>query len=212
VKSRVQDRDKYDPNYVTGLIAQEKKNKKLIMKRDRPDRDPEVFVSQGKQMDREALAEYQRGEEEKYVKDEEEWEKQLENKGVLKLLSQNAKQNKFTNKRWAELEKLRKQKVYSRTTVRVVFPDGSMLQGRFGALETMGEVYDFVFEHLFDKSAEFTLYDFPPRRDFTDHSKTLHSLNLVPKAKLMFEFKAGYTSESDYALDMTRLKDVVKYF
>ena len=85
-----------------------------------------------------------------------------------------------------------------------------MLQGRFGALETIGEVYDFVFEHLFDKEAEFMLYDFPPRRDCVDREKTLHALNLVPKAKIMFEYKPGHTPSSDYALDMTRLKDVIK--
>lgn len=53
VGSRVSDRDKYDPNYVQSLIQQEKKNKKLIMKRDKPDRDTEVFASTGGSMDRE---------------------------------------------------------------------------------------------------------------------------------------------------------------
>jgi len=61
------------------------------------------------------------------------------------------------------LEKLKKQKAYSRTTVRIQFPDGMMLQGRFGALENMGEVYDFVFENMFDKQREFYLYDTPPK-------------------------------------------------
>jgi len=45
VGAKVKDADKYDPNYVQGLIDQEKKNKVTIMERELPDREVEVFGS-----------------------------------------------------------------------------------------------------------------------------------------------------------------------
>ena len=86
-----------------------------------------------------------------------------------------------------------------------------MLQGRFGALENMGEVYDFVFENMFDKQREFYLYDTPPKWDLVDRSQKLHTLGLVPQGKLMFSWKdETLKSESDYVLDIKTLRDKIK--
>ena len=86
-----------------------------------------------------------------------------------------------------------------------------MLQGRFGALEKLSEVYDFVFENMFDKKREFYLYDTPPKRDLVDMGKTLHSLGLVPQGKLMFAWKDdSIKSESDYVLDIKSLQGKIK--
>ena len=86
-----------------------------------------------------------------------------------------------------------------------------MLQGRFGALENLGEVYDFVFENMFDKQREFYLFDAPPKRDLVDRSKRLHELGLVPQGKLIFAWKdESIKSESDYVLDIKSLRDKIK--
>lgn len=50
--------------------------------------------------------------------------------------------------------------------MRIVFPDNMILQGTFGARETIGEVYDFVFENIFDKNREFVLFETPPKKIF----------------------------------------------
>ena len=105
------------------------------------------------------------------------------------MLRANAEQRKFKSKRAIELEKLKKQKVHSRTTVRIHLPDGFVLQGRFGALEKISEVYDFVFENIYDKKREFYLYLSPPKQVLNKMEQTFHSLNLCPTGKIMFSWK-----------------------
>ena len=53
---------------------------------------------------------------------------------------------KFGNKRLQEYNKLREKKVYSTSIVRVKFPDGLILQGKFGAREKISALYEYVKE------------------------------------------------------------------
>ena len=155
----------YDPAHLEKLILEEKQHKRNLLKRDPPSRDLQVFDANFKG---ESRRDHMVEEEKKQVTEEEQWEDSMMNKGVLKMLRENQKNKKFQSKRAKELEKIRNQKVYSRTIIRVNFPDGFMLQGKFGALEKISELYDFVLENIFDKEREFYLYLSPPKQILSD--------------------------------------------
>ena len=91
------------------------------------------------------------------------------------------------------------------------FPDGMVLQGCFGAMETVADLYDFVFENMFDKELEFVLYDSPPKRIFTDRDATLHSLGLCPMGKIFFTWaNESAQPRSQYVLDVQKLRDMIR--
>ena len=70
-------------------------------------------------------------------------------------LGENAKNQKFGNKRLQEYNKIRNTKVYSTTILRVKFSDGLILQGKFGSREKLGKVYELVQENLFEVILKF---------------------------------------------------------
>jgi len=92
VGSKVADKDKYNPNYVQDLIEQEKKNKRIIMERDIPDREIAVY---GATFSGSKLREHMMEEDKKYAQEEDKWEESVMSKGVLKFIGENAKNQKF---------------------------------------------------------------------------------------------------------------------
>ena len=92
---------------------------------------------------------------------------------AIRFLAQNEKKSKFQNKRFGELQKLVQSPNHTRANARVKFPDGLLLQGTFGAKETIGEIYAFVRENLFTKDRPFYLYETPPKRELTDMKASL---------------------------------------
>ena len=95
---------------------------------------------------------------------EEKLEEAIANTQALKFLAENEKNQKFRNKRQEELDRLQKQQVYTTALIRVRFPDHYVLQGTFGALERVDQVYAYVRDHLFIKEREFYLYETPPKK------------------------------------------------
>ena len=85
---------------------------------------------------------------------------------MLRFLGEQEKKSKFQNKRFQELEKLMKTPNHTRSNVRIKFPDGYLLQGTFGALETVEDIYNFVGENMFipPTEREFYLYETPPKK------------------------------------------------
>ena len=79
-----------------------------------PDRDIQVFSST---YDKDRLREKLIQADMEYAKEETEYEDSLRNKGVLKMLAENDKNRKFQSKRFLELEKIWKKKVYSWTVI-----------------------------------------------------------------------------------------------
>lgn len=69
----------------------------------------------------------------------------------MKFLADVEKSTHFKNKRQEELERLQKKVIYTTSLIRVRFPDDYVLQGTFGALEKVENVYEFVRENLFNK-------------------------------------------------------------
>lgn len=208
IRSKTGEANRHDPDYIEKCIKEEKRLKRMQLEREVPDRDIQVFSNQ---ISQERLRERQREQDAKFAEEETEWEDNIRNKSVLKMLADNQNQKKFKSKRHQELEKVKKQKVFSRSCMRIVFPDGMTLQGRFGALEKMGEVYDFVFENMYDKQSEFILYESPPKREFLDRNASLHKLGLCPAGKLYFQWKDEEAPrESSYVLDIKTLEKKIQ--
>ena len=63
---------------------------------------------------------------------------------AMRFISDREKDNKFQNKRQQELQKLLSTPNHTRTNIRVKFPDGYLIQGTFGALEKVADVYTFI--------------------------------------------------------------------
>ena len=110
----------------------------------------------------------------------------LVERGVLKIIKENVQNEKFSSKRWKELEAFWKSKFYTWTLVWIQFPDGFLINGTFGALERLQDVYNFVRENIYDQSWKFILYEPTPRKIYTEFDKNLNALGLVPQAKFWF--------------------------
>jgi len=83
----------------------------------------------------------------------------------------------FRTKPMRDLESLKNARVFTRTLIRVVFPDKVVMQGTFSPLELVGQVKQMIVDLVGE--AEFCLYTSPPRMEL-DHLKTLSDCGMVP--------------------------------
>uniref|UniRef100_A0A6T6NHI3 UBX domain-containing protein n=1 Tax=Timspurckia oligopyrenoides TaxID=708627 RepID=A0A6T6NHI3_9RHOD len=70
------------------------------------------------------------------------------------------------------------------TELAVRLPDGERLVRRFEALNTIGNIYEFVESCTDIEEGTYELMSMYPRKSFTDHSLTLLECGLLPKAAL----------------------------
>ena len=68
----------------------------------------------------------------------------IENTQALRFLAENEKNMKFRNKRQEELDRMKNQQVYTTSLIRIRLPDDYVLQGTFGVLEKIENIYKFV--------------------------------------------------------------------
>ena len=103
---------------------------------------------------------------------------------------------------------------HTRSTIRVKFPHGYILQGTFGALETVQDVINYVKENLEQPTRKFYLYETPPKRILDEKvmKNTLIKSKMVPSCMLYF----GWTDLSETKpengpfLAMGRLKEYIQ--
>ncbi|GAX27393.1 hypothetical protein FisN_23Hh148 [Fistulifera solaris] len=109
-------------------------------------------------------------------------------------------QGGFTTKAMRDLEKLKKEKVYSHVTLTVKFPDGYKLVGKFVPSDKIKLVLGSIQQHCLTIQNDFDLYITPPRRLLLS-TRTLKQEDLVPAAKVFVSWKqsppqAPYIEES----------------
>ena len=108
-----------------------------------------------------------------------------------------------------------KQPNHTRSNVRIKFPDGYLLQGTFGALETVKDIYTFVGECLFIPPTErqFYLYETPPKKilDQKVHKNDLVTQRLVPSCMLYFAWADLDETKAEHGpfMNMMKLKDKI---
>mmetsp|Transcript_14460 Transcript_14460/g.21899 ORF Transcript_14460/g.21899 Transcript_14460/m.21899 type:complete len:811 (+) Transcript_14460:1-2433(+) len=107
----------------------------------------------------------------------------------------------FTTKAMRDLEKMKKQKVYSHVQLRVYFPDGCRLECKFLPSESIAVVKNVISSSFVPMSSlllpssselQFDLYVSPPRRILVDKN-TLTEEGLVPAAKIHVSWKDGHS-------------------
>ncbi|CDS09219.1 hypothetical protein LRAMOSA10579 [Lichtheimia ramosa] len=82
-------------------------------------------------------------------------------------------------------EEQEKMKKYPKTTIRVRFPDSTMLQATFKSSERVRDVYDFVQSTLETPSRKFLLC-LPPRSKLIEPELTLYKAGLAPASNVTF--------------------------
>ena len=93
----------------------------------------------------------------------------------------------FKDKRAEALENLKRQAHHTRTKLRFKMPDDYVMQASFGAKERTEAIYEFIREHIQDKTRKFYLFTSPPKKNVTNDNKTfLFKANLVPTAMVYF--------------------------
>ncbi len=94
------------------------------------------------------------------------------------------------------------------------FPDEYCIQGTFGALERISDVYAFVKQHLYVKDREFYLYETPPKKILSEMKPTLKQSKMVPSGMLYFAWAdLDQTKNTDGPfLDIASLKDKILAF
>jgi len=98
----------------------------------------------------------------------------------------------FTTKAMRDLERMKKQKVYSHTLLAISFPDGSTCKGQFLPVENINTVMESIRQEVLVgdyQAEEFELYITPPRTKLLSH-QTLADLDLVPAAKVYVSWKS----------------------
>jgi len=113
----------------------------------------------------------------------------------MKKLDEERKQREnagFTTKAMRDLEKLKKQKLYKHSQLRIFFPDGYSLCCNFKPHETISIVKE-VITSTFVKSVthlpDFDLYITPPRQVLKILNNTLLQEQLVPAARVFVSWK-----------------------
>lgn len=97
-------------------------------------------------------------------------------------------QGGFTTKAMRDLERIKKQKVYSHTTLTIQFPDGSKLQGHFLQKAKIKDIVQSLQDDCLITKNDLDLYVTPPRRLLTG---TLQQEGLVPAAKVFVSWKTS---------------------
>ncbi|XP_031420061.1 tether containing UBX domain for GLUT4-like isoform X4 [Clupea harengus] len=81
---------------------------------------------------------------------------------------------------------IRQMQRHPKVVIRICFPDRHVLQGVFRPLETVGNLKQFVRNHLIDPQLQFCLYGAPRGMRMEDPRETLYEANLFPNALLYF--------------------------
>ena len=87
---------------------------------------------------------------------------------------------------------------HTRAQVRIKFPDSYILQGTFGALETIEDIYQYVLDNMRDPQ-EFELYETPPKRILASPEKDLVSAKMVPRCMIYFKLVGDEETKAEDA-------------
>eukprot|EP00027_Filamoeba_sp_ATCC50430_P013282 CAMPEP_0168563782 /NCGR_PEP_ID=MMETSP0413-20121227/12864_1 /TAXON_ID=136452 /ORGANISM="Filamoeba nolandi, Strain NC-AS-23-1" /LENGTH=411 /DNA_ID=CAMNT_0008595347 /DNA_START=9 /DNA_END=1241 /DNA_ORIENTATION=+ len=112
-------------------------------------------------------------------------------KVLAKQQEDREKEKQFLKTKKLREKELQSKKVkYTKTLIRVKFPDRMEIQGSFSPKETAFSVVQFVKENLHHADVPFFLFLSPPFKTL-DETQTLESLGLVPSALVHFSWQKG---------------------
>lgn len=105
---------------------------------------------------------------------------------AFNLIKENRKREVFRDKRAEQLESLKNKGAYTRSRIKIRFPDAFIIVASFGAKESIRDVYDFVRENILTNERPFYLFETPPKRILKTLETRLFQAKLVPSATLYF--------------------------
>ena len=108
--------------------------------------------------------------------------------------------------------------------MRIRFPDGTQIQGSFGAVETVGDIYGFVRDQLSSPDVPFQLrmhgpfdgidlVDLLPRGELNDMEPTIREAGFAARTLLMLSWNRGgqtSTLKGDVLKDAVGIEGVAK--
>ncbi|XP_038598790.1 tether containing UBX domain for GLUT4 isoform X2 [Tachyglossus aculeatus] len=111
----------------------------------------------------------------------------------------------LVTKSFREAQEKKKLERYPKVVLRVQFPDRYVLQGFFRPNETVGDLRDFVKQHLGNPDLPFYLFVAPPKTVLNDDAETLFQAKLFPAALVHF----GTQQPTDFYLEAQLLEATV---
>lgn len=88
-----------------------------------------------------------------------------------------------------DYEKLMDTKVYTKACLRFKFPNETIVQVNFALMEAVGDIYDYLKQHIINGDEEFYLFTSPPLLKFTDMKAKIFNVKLHPYTLM----HVGYT-------------------
>lgn len=124
----------------------------------------------------------------------------------MRIITANKEREKFRDKTQMQLDQVKGQASYTRSRVRIRFPDNFVLEGSFGGRETVKDIYSYVAANLVETDKTFYLYETPPKRVLNDQNKSLFKSKFLPSCLLYFAWSEGEsTAEHGPYLDLSKL-------
>jgi len=110
---------------------------------------------------------------------------------LLKWAKMMEESQAFSSRRRKEFDELIKRPLFTETNIRVKFPDGKILEGKFSPKEKLSDLVDFVRENIADKGWNFYLFQTPPFQRIAGKllNQTFDDAECVPSAIFYFAFE-----------------------
>ncbi len=109
-------------------------------------------------------------------------------KNSMELIKKNAN-NRFILRSRTEYEKLINKPIYVKSEIRLKFPDQNILEGSFALYETIGDIYNFIREYLYNKYEQFTISTTPPPKKYINLNEKIAFYKLFPQVLMYVNFE-----------------------
>ena len=109
-------------------------------------------------------------------------------KNSMELIKKNAN-NRFTLRSRTEFENLMNKPIYVKSEIRLKFPDQNILEGSFALYETIGDIYNFIREYLYNKYEQFTISTTPPPKKYINLNEKIAFYKLFPQVLMYVNFE-----------------------
>ncbi|KAI8340260.1 hypothetical protein BC941DRAFT_419938 [Chlamydoabsidia padenii] len=120
---------------------------------------------------------------------------------------QNLENSPLKTQKMRNAEELERMKKYPKTTIRVRFPDHTILQAVFESKETVAALYEFIGSTLATPERAFLLC-LPPRQKLTEPEVSLYKAGLAPASNVMFVWLDRQGGQQQHALSNHYLNQI----
>ncbi|GLJ44238.1 hypothetical protein SUGI_0924140 [Cryptomeria japonica] len=124
----------------------------------------------------------------KQIPDEPDEFYEFTNEDYFCLMASKKEDNILKTKKLRDAEKAARRTNFSKTVIRVQFPDNYIIEADFEPSESISTLMDFLRKVIAQPELPFYIYTTPPKKRITDLMKDFYSSNLVPRALVRFQY------------------------